>query len=185
MLLEIIIHGVGGQGALTSGQLLATAALRKGLAVSVVPYYTPEVRGGEANAITVLSSEPIGSVLPAEWDVALLLASKAALRYAAETRPGGVIIYNSTLVSPPDAREGVEIIGIPASQAADSLGNLRGANLVMLGALCEYWDAISADALCEAVYAEFTGRKAKFVPANLRVIDAGVEALKAARPGRR
>jgi 2-oxoglutarate ferredoxin oxidoreductase subunit gamma len=180
MLSEIIIHGIGGQGALTSGQLLATAALREGLSVSVVPYYAPEVRGGEANAITVVSSEPIGSVLPAQWDVALLLAPRAAAKCAAAMRPGGTVFYNSTLVERMDVPPDVQVIAIPASRIAEDVGNARAANMVLLGALCAHWDVISLESLHEAVRVEFTGRKAKYAASNIAVIDAGADALRMA-----
>jgi len=177
MLREILIHGTGGQGALTAGHLLASASMRNDFAVSVVPHYTPEVRGGEANAILVISSETIGSVLPAGWDVALLLANKAAAKHALDVRPGGLVIYNSSLIPAPAVQPGATAIGIAASAMAEEVGNPKGANMVLLGALCAHWDAVTVDALKEAVHAEFGGRRAKFVAANLAVIDAGVRAL--------
>ncbi len=180
MMREILIHGTGGQGALTAGQLLAIASLRDGYTVSVVPHYTPEVRGGEANAILVISSDPIGSVLPAEWDVALLLANKAAARHALVVRPGGVVLYNSSLVPPPATRDGAVAIGIPASAIAEEAGNPKAANMVLLGALCACWDTIAVDVLKAALRAESVGRWAQFLDANLMVIDAGADAVRRA-----
>ena len=43
---EIIIAGFGGQGVLFAGQVLAYAAMDTGKAVTWIPSYGPEMRGG-------------------------------------------------------------------------------------------------------------------------------------------
>ena len=183
MRIELVIQGTGGQGALTAGQFLIEAGLREGRCVSLVPYYTPEVRGGEANAMVVLSDAPIGSVLPAEWDVAVLMAERSAARLALQVKPGGLIVYNSTLVGRPRTRDGVSVIGIPASEIAEQTGNVRVANMVLLGALCAQWNHVSTDSLKTAIRATFTGLKERFVVVNLAAVDAGIQALEQACAG--
>jgi 2-oxoglutarate ferredoxin oxidoreductase subunit gamma len=180
MRIDIIIQGIGGQGALTAGQLLITAGLEEVAHVSLVPYYTPEVRGGQANAMLVLSDEPIGCVLPAEWDVAILMAGRSSAKVARRARPGGFVLYNSTLVEEPDTTDGVTRIGIPASEIACKLGNVRVANMVLLGALCAYWKTVSVDALKSAVRSRLTGLRERFVGTNLAAIDAGIQAIRQA-----
>jgi len=60
---EIMIAGFGGQGVLFTGELLARAAMDEGLHVTWFPSYGPEMRGGTANCIVIISDEEIGSPL--------------------------------------------------------------------------------------------------------------------------
>ena len=55
MHLEIVIGGIGGQGALTAGQLLAVAGMKNGKWVTNTPVYSPEVRE-RSNALVVIST---------------------------------------------------------------------------------------------------------------------------------
>ena len=58
---EIVISGFGGQGALFAGQLLAYAAMEEDKHVTWIPSYGPEMRGGTAHCIVIVSDEEIGS----------------------------------------------------------------------------------------------------------------------------
>ena len=58
---SIIISGFGGQGTLFAGQLLAYAAMDYGKEVTWIPSYGPEMRGGTARCIVIISEEKIGS----------------------------------------------------------------------------------------------------------------------------
>jgi 2-oxoglutarate ferredoxin oxidoreductase subunit gamma len=59
MLEEIIIAGFGGQGVLSVGQTLAYAAMIENKEVSWMPSYGPEMRGGTANCIAIISDQKI------------------------------------------------------------------------------------------------------------------------------
>jgi len=58
---EVIVSGFGGQGVLFAGQLLAYTGMDEGKAVTWIPSYGPEMRGGTANCTVVISDEEIGS----------------------------------------------------------------------------------------------------------------------------
>ena len=58
---EIIIAGFGGQGILSAGRLLAYAGMLEERQVSFLPSYGPEMRGGTANCMVVISEEAIAS----------------------------------------------------------------------------------------------------------------------------
>ena len=58
---EVLMAGFGGQGMLLSGKLLAYSAMKKGMEVSWLPSYGPEMRGGTAYCTVVVSEQPIGS----------------------------------------------------------------------------------------------------------------------------
>ena len=54
---EIFIIGIGGQGALTTGEILCYAGVQKGYTVSFYPFYGSQMRGGEAGCVVKLDTE--------------------------------------------------------------------------------------------------------------------------------
>ncbi|MEK6571924.1 MAG: 2-oxoacid:acceptor oxidoreductase family protein, partial [Bacteroidota bacterium] len=58
---EILFAGFGGQGVLSMGMMLAYAGMVEGKEVSWMPSYGPEMRGGTANCIVILSDHKISS----------------------------------------------------------------------------------------------------------------------------
>lgn len=131
---QIKIAGFGGQGVLFLGSLLANVALRGNLHVTWLPAYGPESRGGTANCNVVISTEPVASPMVTEPSVLMALNGPSLARFEATVTPGGVVVYNSSLISRAPSREDVEVLAVPATAIADELGETKVANLVLLGA---------------------------------------------------
>ena len=62
---RIIVAGFGGQGVLMIGKLLAHAGMMEGKEVTWLPSYGPEMRGGTANCIVIVSDSRISSPMRA------------------------------------------------------------------------------------------------------------------------
>jgi 2-oxoisovalerate ferredoxin oxidoreductase beta subunit len=131
---QVKIAGFGGQGVLFLGSLLANIALRRNFHVTWLPAYGPESRGGTANCNVVVSATPVASPMVTEPGVLMALNGPSLERFEPAVTPGGIIVYNSTLIGRPPARADVEVLAVPATAIADELGETRAANLVMLGA---------------------------------------------------
>ncbi len=58
---EVMFAGFGGQGILLIGNILAHTAMEEGFEVAWVPSYGPEMRGGTAYCLVVISDRSIGS----------------------------------------------------------------------------------------------------------------------------
>ena len=58
-MIEIRIHGRGGQGAVTSTELLALAAINEGKYAQAFPSFGPERRGAPVIAFTRINNKPI------------------------------------------------------------------------------------------------------------------------------
>ena len=54
---EIICAGFGGQGVLSMGSIIAYAGMIEGKEVSWMPSYGPEMSGGTANCIVIVSEQ--------------------------------------------------------------------------------------------------------------------------------
>ena len=115
---SIVLAGFGGQGILSSGRIVATAALFEGREVSWFPSYGPEMRGGTANCSVVISDDPIGSPVVNEPDVLIALNGPSLEKFVDLVRPGGLIIVDSTLVPQQPQRDDINFFQIPASEIA-------------------------------------------------------------------
>jgi len=58
--------------------------------------------------------------------------------FGTRVREGGLLVMNSSLITPSEKRRDIAIIEIPANKIAVELGNERAANMVMLGAYVAY-----------------------------------------------
>ncbi len=91
--------------------------------------------GGTAHCNVVVSSQEIGTPLVDQPDVLIAMNGPSLSRFEAQVKPGGLILFDSSLISWTPERPDVDQLGIPASQMAHELGELKVANLIVLGAL--------------------------------------------------
>ena len=135
MITELVFAGFGGQGVLTAGLIFSEMAVRSGMDVSWMPAYGPTMRGGKANSVVKFGDEPIGSPNLEETDV-LVTMNQPSMDYAEFVKPGGIIFANMEMIAKDSPiPEGVQVIWIPCTSLAKEAKNLKGANLVMLGAM--------------------------------------------------
>ena len=177
---QFLIAGFGGQGVLLIGQLMAKAAMHEGKNVSWMPSYGPEMRGGEANCAVVISDEPIGSPLVTEPPVAVIMNLPSLKKFEPAIEKGGTLLYNISLIDAAPARKDTKIIPVACNDIAESLGNSRVANMVMLGAITEATHAITIDGAMEALKGVFGEKKANLLPINRKAMEAGMEAVQKA-----
>jgi 2-oxoglutarate ferredoxin oxidoreductase subunit gamma len=170
---SIILAGFGGQGILSAGKFIATAALIEGREVSWFPSYGPEMRGGTANCSVVISDEPIGSPVVNDTDVLIVLNGPSLDRFVDHVKPGGLIIVDSSLVQSVPARRDVRLFQIPASTLADEKGNITFAIIYLLGCLARKSGCISRDAFEKALYEALPARHHRLIPAEMEVFDEG------------
>jgi 2-oxoglutarate ferredoxin oxidoreductase subunit gamma len=173
---EVLMAGFGGQGMLLAGKILAHAAMTEGLEVSWLPSYGPEMRGGTANVTVCVSDKPIGSPLITNPRALLVMNLPSLEKFAPKVKPGGVIVINTSLVSKDAEREDCAVVKVDARQLATEAGTDRAANFVMLGAYVGATSVVPLQAIETEIEHEFSGRKAKFVPANVAAFRAGVAA---------
>jgi len=179
---DVIIAGFGGQGVLLIGKILAYAGMRQGREVSWFPSYGPEMRGGTANCTVVMSDRSVGSPV-VERPRALLAMNLPSLdKFESSVKPGGLILYNTTLIHRDVQRRDVTVVKVPANEVANDLKNPRGANMVALGAYVGATDAVALETVVEVVRETFAG-KAAVVGANIEALNRGHALGRAARGG--
>ena len=173
---EIIMGGVGGQGIMVIGTLLAHAAFMENLNVTYMPTYGVEKRGGQADCTVVISSEEIGSPIVGRPQSCIIFSRSSLLKYAPRIQPHGFLLLNSSLVNAKEVpRKDLDILAVPAMKIAQELGNDRLVNMVMIGAFVEKTHAVSMDSLIAALPRIFDERYHSLIPANTEAIRKGAE----------
>jgi len=168
---EIKIAGFGGQGILFLGKALAEAGMRHGYHVSWIPSYGPEMRGGTANCHVILSDDPIGSPLVSHPAVLIALNRPSLDRFEPDLIPGGLLIYDSSLIDRGPLRTDLEVLALPATALAVEAGSARAANMVALGALLGRLGLLNQDGV-RTLLGEMTADPARLTT-NLRAFEAG------------
>lgn len=178
---KITVAGFGGQGVMTLGQIIAHAGAQTNLNSLWYPSYGPETRGGTANCAVIVSPQPINSPVFARADALMALNKPSLDRFCDKVAVGGKILYNASLIDEVSSRENIEIYGVPINDIADSLGNLRVANMVMLGAYLEL-SPIFTDEVINNVLRDFLGaKKESLLAINLEAIKMGKEHIREVR----
>lgn len=153
---NVLIAGVGGQGAVLVSELLAQAALAAGHDVKQGEFHGVAQRGGAVFSHVRFGDRVYSPVTKrGEVDYLLALEKLEALRYAHFLEPGGTIILNDHKVEPirtGDERpypedsieflegKGFNVVTAKATEMAIEMGNHRVANVVLLGVLAALVD---------------------------------------------
>lgn len=131
----IIIAGFGGQGIILAGKMICIAAMHEGKHVSHIPSYGAEMRGGTANCSVVVSDEEIASPLVPKPSICIVMNKPSLLKFEGRLQKGGLLIYNSTLIDLEPSRSDIEAVPVAANDLALKAGNIKSANMVVLGLL--------------------------------------------------
>ena len=172
---EVMFAGFGGQGILLSAKILAHAALEQGFEVVWIPSYGPEMRGGTAYCMVVISDRPIGSPIVRNPGNLVAMNRPSLDKFAPKVKPGGVILINGSLVSVQSGRTDVDEFVVPVNDIATTLGSLKSANIVALAAFVARSGLVDRAILKECVASEFAA-KSKIIPMNLAAVEEGYKA---------
>ena len=157
---NFLLAGVGGQGTLLASNVLSEVGLEAGYDVKKSEVHGMAQRGGSVNTHVRWNIEQVYSPLIGlgEADILLAFEEAEALRYGEYLKEGGIVIVNQYTIKPitvtsggahyPAEKELYRVLGaateqlhiIPGTAIAKELGNVRTANVVLLGALSTFLD---------------------------------------------
>ncbi|MBQ1889398.1 MAG: 2-oxoacid:acceptor oxidoreductase family protein [Selenomonas sp.] len=173
MMKQFIFAGFGGQGMLLIGKFLAMACMLDGKHVSWLPSYGPEMRGGTANCSVTVSDEPVGSPLVDMADCIVAMNRPSLDKFECKVKPGGVLVINSSIIDRKAERDDIKVVYCDAQRIAEDIKNPKGANVAILGSLMAAEPIVSDELMAEAIRIELGERKAKFLPGNMKALEAG------------
>lgn len=187
---SITLVGVGGQGTILTSDLLALAAMHAGFDVKKSEIHGMSQRGGSVVSQVRYGDRVRSPIIPeGATDVLVAFERNEALRFAHLLKPGGLLLVNDTERIPvtvssgqqPPAERLAERLAaypglhlVPADRIAAEVGNVRTANVVLVGALSKLLDAIPDEAWQSALRQRVP---AKFLDVNLSAFSAGRAAL--------
>ncbi len=175
---EIIFAGFGGQGVLSMGQIIAYSAMIEEKEISWMPSYGPEMRGGTANCIVIVSPERISSPIIARFDSAIVLNQPSMDKFEHAVKPGGLLMYEqSTIINPP-TRTDIEVIGVPANEEAQKLGKKQVANMILVGAFLEKRPIVKIENIIKALKKVLPERHHHLIPLNEKALSVGGNIVK-------
>ncbi len=175
---QVIIAGFGGQGVMSMGQLLTYAGMLEDKNVSWLPSYGPEMRGGTANCNVIVSDNTVGSPLVTEANTAIVMNLPSLDKFEGRVVKDGILLINSSLIEKKASRTDIRAYEIPANEIANELGNIRIANMVMLGAYLELTQIVSKESIIESLKKVLGPSKEKFIPVNEKALEMGAQAVK-------
>lgn len=164
---ELIVVGIGGRGALATGQIVAHAGVSIYKHVLWSGTYFAAVRGAASDCIVVLSDEEIYCPWPENVEASIVLEPQRWKDFEAAVRPGGVVIIESEGEVKVE-RQDIVIYSIPAREIARRLGNPLVANFVSLGAYISITKVIPVELCEQALKERFSGQRQEMNLAALR-----------------
>jgi 2-oxoisovalerate ferredoxin oxidoreductase beta subunit len=173
---SIKISGFGGQGVLLLGEVLAKASMKTGYNVSWLPSYGPEMRGGTAFCSVIVQDTKIGSPMAVYPNVLIAMNRPSLEKFEKDILPGGIILYNSSLIEIKPERDDLEVVSVPVTEIADELGNVKISNMVALGAYIGYTGLLDRNEVIKSL--SDTIRRKDLFEINEKAIDRGIEYVK-------
>jgi pyruvate ferredoxin oxidoreductase gamma subunit len=177
-LLEVRWHGRGGQGVVTSSQLLTQAAIFEGKYAIHIPEFGPERRGAPVRAFTRIDDKPIeiryGVINP---DIVVVIDPSLVSYREMITeglKPGGKIIVNKPVESAEKIGD-FETYAVDAYRIAMDEFGRPIYNTPMIGALIGATKILSLESVIKAVRDRFGGEVAE---RNIRAIKRGFEEVR-------
>ncbi|PAV14020.1 indolepyruvate ferredoxin oxidoreductase subunit beta [Methanosarcina spelaei] len=184
--LDLLITGVGGQGAILASDIIGKAAVTSGIPIRAAETHGMAQRGGSVvNHIRV--GNDYGSMIPKKGaDLLLALEPMEAVRYLDFLKDGGVVIVNTQPIIPvtvtsgltkyPEVPDILEFLSekyivkaFNADELAYEAGSRLAMNVVMVGAVSGYLP-IPKEIILESVKALVPQ---KTIEVNLRAFEAG------------
>ena len=178
--MKVRMAGYGGQGQVTAGILLGHAAVIGEHNALQTQSYGSATRGGLTTCDIAIADSDINEVNPEQFDVLVAFCQEACDVHLQLLRPGGTLVYESDLVTPP-AELGHPAFGAPTTRMAkEEMGRQICANVVMLGVLVGAAPAVASRESVEQALSEQLAPK--IVPMNLQAFRLGAARASAPQP---
>jgi 2-oxoglutarate ferredoxin oxidoreductase subunit gamma len=174
-----VIGGFGGQGLLFAGKVLAQAAVIEDLAVSWIPSYGPEMRGGTASCTVIVADRAIGSPIVDAADSVIALNPPSMAKFEPVLVPGGLLILNASLIEAEPRRTDVEVVALPCTALARAAGNDRLVSIVALGGLLARRPIVRVDSIRQAIAETLGQHHPELIAADLAAFERGFEQARA------
>lgn len=187
---DIIVAGVGGQGVISIGAIIAESAVRSGLHATQSEVHGMSQRGGAVISHLRLSRKPIesGTIGQGRADLLIAMEPLESLRHLKFLSPRGRVVVSNNPVANigayPESEALLESIRklphatvIDAAAIARKAGSARAANVVLVGAATSSLP-IDERYILQVLQEWFAPKGEKMVRINLDAYRLGQEAIR-------
>lgn len=189
---NVFLSGVGGQGTILASNILGQVLLTAGYDVKKAEVHGMAQRGGDVTTHFRFGKK-VFSPLIKQGDVDYLVSFELleALRYINWVKPDGKVVLNSTAILPPSVTNGkMEYPGdveqtfrehfkhsvwvVDGNRIAKELGNLQVANVVLIGAVSNFFPELQPKQWIDAIKDLLPARLHAI---NIKAFEAGRSAI--------
>lgn len=171
---SFVFSGSGGQGIMSAGIMLAHAAIDMGKHATFLPEYGPEQRGGSAKCTVIISDDEIVSPLTKKCNNFVAMNEQAYNKFCDDVKDGGIMVLNSSRIASEIAVEGKKVISVPVDDIALEVGNIKVANIVIIGALIGATGVVSKEVFVASLEAKFKEKKPEILEMNMKALEKGI-----------
>lgn len=179
---QLRFAGVGGQGVILAGEILAAAKIEEGGYGVKASTYTSQVRGGPTKVDILLSEDEILYPYANEGEIEFMLATAQVSfeLFKEGVKDGGIIVIEPNLVHASDEdRKRWQIYEIPIiTIAKDEVGNVITQSVVALGVAVEMSGCMDANLVREVMLSKVPP---KVHEANAKAYELGIKYAKEIR----
>jgi len=165
--------GKGGDGLLTILKTISYAATAKNWQVAYSSNYNPETRGGLVEGCTIFSSEEVLSPVVDRYTTVIAFDTESFENYAPHLEPGGLLIWNSSLIKNPVISADTRSVPIAVSEIAALKGISKISNMLVLGVFAKVSGYFTLDDLVRGMEMYLPVWRHNLIPVNKQVL-AGV-----------
>jgi pyruvate ferredoxin oxidoreductase gamma subunit len=180
--IEVRIHGRGGQGNVVAAYLLATSAINEGWHAQAFPAFGAERRGAPVVAFVRINHEPIRRRCQVASPDFLIIQDDALMNIPDITeglKSGGSILLNTSESSKDYASEHNvhgSLVTLPATQLALQYLGRPVPNTALLSAFLQLTDLLPVSSLTNSLKARFKG---EVLEKNIALIEAASKTIPA------
>jgi indolepyruvate ferredoxin oxidoreductase beta subunit len=197
---NFLLAGVGGQGTILASDVLVNVGLAAGYQAKQAEVHGMSQRGGSVTSFVRWGRTVYSPLVGAgEVDVLLAFEKAEALRNLKQLRPGALALINLTAIEPITVTSGGQaypddetmrlkisqvtskVIYVDGEAAAAKLGNIKAANVVLLGALSALMEreGLTGPELPADIWLKVITERvpAKFVELNRQAFNLGRDAV--------
>jgi len=143
-----------------------------------MPSYGPEMRGGTANVMVILSSERISSPIIKHFDTGIILNQQSLDKFEQSIKPGGVLIYDGNGITRHPERKDISIYRVDAAEEASRMNSPRTFNMIALGGFLKVKPVLSMENVIKGLKKSLPERYHKLIPENQKSLLRGAEIIK-------
>lgn len=179
---QMRFSGVGGQGVLLAGEIIAEAKIQSGGYGIKAASYTSQVRGGPTKVDILLDDEEIFYPYAMDGEINFMLSTAQVSfdQFKSGIKQGGIIVIDSNLVTPSqEDKEKFQVFEIPIiSIAKNEIGNVVTQSVVALGIAVELSKAINRDFVFQTMKEKVPS---KVLDLNIKAFEIGEQYASNAR----